>query len=148
MVRRTTYDAVGGFDESMEACGDVDLFLRICRQSKVAYVDSVTARYREHMGSLSVRHPEYSLIEADAFIAKLRTLEPNFDLSYGSEVTSFLLQRRKGLAVSSWRAGNPGAARRQLGSYFQALPQMAAIFLATFVPFEWATSVRRLMWRR
>jgi glycosyltransferase involved in cell wall biosynthesis len=53
MFRRTAFDVVGGFDETMRATEDRDLWFRIAARYEVAFVDSVLACYRQLAGSAS-----------------------------------------------------------------------------------------------
>jgi len=57
MVRRDVLEAAGGFDESLPACEDYDLWLRLCACYPVLYLDQVLAtRYGGHDDQLSARH--------------------------------------------------------------------------------------------
>lgn len=57
MVRRDVLKAAGGFDESMPACEDYDLWLRLCAEYPVLYLDEPLAtRYGGHDDQLSARH--------------------------------------------------------------------------------------------
>lgn len=53
MLRRDVFDAVGGFDESLRADVDADMWLRIMRRWDVGVVPGVYVRYRVHQNSLS-----------------------------------------------------------------------------------------------
>ncbi len=53
VVRRDCFEKVGYFDESMVFGEDWNLWLRIARQYKVAYVAAVLCKYREHDRSIS-----------------------------------------------------------------------------------------------
>ena len=143
MIRRSAYDACGGFDETMEVAGDADLFLRICRRSKAAYVHAVTARYREHAASVTVGHPQHHVAEADAILRRFREADPDFDLTYGPEVTGFVLQCRKAFVIGTWRKGDARSTRRQLWAYFRAMPAMLALLIASFVPFGVVYALRQ-----
>lgn len=57
MVRRDVLEAAGGFDESLPACEDYDLWLRLCARHAVLFVDEALAtRYGGHADQLSARH--------------------------------------------------------------------------------------------
>lgn len=60
LVRRTCFDAVGGYDETL-SYEDLDMWLRIARQYRFVYLDEVLARYREVGTSLSRRRGTRSL---------------------------------------------------------------------------------------
>lgn len=54
LMERSLYVDLGGFDESLPACEDYDLWLRICCQERVLYVDeSLLRKYGGHGDQLS-----------------------------------------------------------------------------------------------
>lgn len=53
MYRRTALLEVGGFDISLQACEDYDVYLRIARAHPVATHDAVVAEYRIHEANMS-----------------------------------------------------------------------------------------------
>ena len=63
LARRTCIDRVGGYDESLLASEDWDLWLRIARHSRVAFVDLVRAHIRWHSGNLTgVQSPAFAAV--------------------------------------------------------------------------------------
>ena len=57
VIRRSLFECVGLFDESLPACEDYDLWLRICSRFPVAYVDQPLIRkYGGHTDQLSRAH--------------------------------------------------------------------------------------------
>ncbi|BCS97090.1 hypothetical protein DSLASN_27220 [Desulfoluna limicola] len=56
LVRKTVYDTVGGFDESMRSAQDHDMGIRIMEVTKAAYIDHILWYYRQHSDSQSGRH--------------------------------------------------------------------------------------------
>lgn len=57
MVRKDVLEAVGGFDESLPACEDYDLWLRLCARHPVLFVEeALVTRYGGHADQLSARH--------------------------------------------------------------------------------------------
>jgi len=57
MMRRDLFDAAGGFDESLPACEDYDLWLRIARTTPVALIDQpLVIKRGGHADQLSRRH--------------------------------------------------------------------------------------------
>ncbi len=57
VVHRDLLREAGGFDESLPACEDYDLWLRICAREPVAYVDeALVVKYGGHADQLSRRH--------------------------------------------------------------------------------------------
>ena len=53
MYRRTVLTTVGGFDPSLPACEDYDMFLRIARAFPIACHSHVVADYRRHDANMS-----------------------------------------------------------------------------------------------
>jgi glycosyltransferase involved in cell wall biosynthesis len=57
MVHRSIFDEVGPFDDSLPACEDYDLWLRICAGHPVAFVETPQiVKYGGHEDQLSQRH--------------------------------------------------------------------------------------------
>ncbi|MGI9175650.1 MAG: glycosyltransferase [Rhodothermales bacterium] len=56
MYRRSALVEAGGFDASLPACEDYDLYLRLARHQRVASHPAVVAEYRRHEAGMS-RHP-------------------------------------------------------------------------------------------
>ncbi len=57
LVRKSLFDEVGLFDENLPACEDYDMWLRICSQYPVLYIDEVlTNKYGGHEGQLSQQY--------------------------------------------------------------------------------------------
>ena len=69
LIRKKCLESVGGFDESLEACQDYDLYIRIARQYRVSFVDGNYTIYHVHKGdriSTDARaklHGEISIIK-------------------------------------------------------------------------------------
>lgn len=60
IYRRSLFDRVGGFDTTLRACEDYDLYLRIARQFPIFCHDEVVAEYRQHGANMS-GNPELML---------------------------------------------------------------------------------------
>ncbi len=57
LIDRALFNELGGFDESLPACEDYDLWLRVCSQYDVHYVDEPLLRkYGGHDDQLSRKH--------------------------------------------------------------------------------------------
>ena len=63
---RQIFDSIGGLDESLKWAFDLDLFLRLARRGRLAFVDATLAEFRWHGGSLSVGGRKGSVTEASA----------------------------------------------------------------------------------
>lgn len=57
LIRRAALDELGGFDESLPACEDYDLWLRLCARHPVLLVDEpLVVKYGGHDDQLSRKH--------------------------------------------------------------------------------------------
>lgn len=57
LIRRELLESVGGFDESLPACEDYDLWLRICAQHKVLFIPTPQlVKYGGHADQLSRKY--------------------------------------------------------------------------------------------
>lgn len=57
LLQRSLYVELGGFDESLPACEDYDLWLRICSREDVLYVDKpLLKKYGGHKDQLSMQY--------------------------------------------------------------------------------------------
>src|SRR5262249_2803412 len=66
MVRRSAFDAVGGFDERLQHAEDYDLWLRLARAGPIEHVARTLVAYRLHAGNLS--HDREALRRAEVEI--------------------------------------------------------------------------------
>ena len=58
MIRRHVFERFGGFDESLPACEDYDLWLRLCAELPVLYLDApLVIKHGGHDDQLSRRTP-------------------------------------------------------------------------------------------
>jgi glycosyltransferase involved in cell wall biosynthesis len=53
MYRRAVFEFVGGFDPSLRACEDYDLYLRIARTFSIHGHEAIVAEYRQHDQNMS-----------------------------------------------------------------------------------------------
>ena len=70
LISKAVYDAVGGHDESLRICMDLDLAFRLFMNFPVSYLDDVVFFYRRHEGN-SGRNEELRLTENIRVIEKL-----------------------------------------------------------------------------
>jgi glycosyltransferase involved in cell wall biosynthesis len=59
LVRRSTIDAIGGFDSAMTPADDWDMAVRVSRRGDVGFVDRPLLRWRRHAGAQSYASPDY-----------------------------------------------------------------------------------------
>ena len=71
MMSKALFDRLGGFDEDLPACEDYDLWLRVCHQYEVAYIEHPLIRkYGGHKDQLSAKYWGMDRFRAKA-LAKL-----------------------------------------------------------------------------
>jgi len=76
LIHRTLFNDVGLFDESLPACEDYDLWLRICARESVLYVDeALLEKTGGHADQLSQRYPAMDQYRLQALAALLREHE-------------------------------------------------------------------------
>ncbi len=76
VIRRTTIEALGGFDETLPACEDYDLWLRLCWCHEVGYIDeALIVKYGGHADQLSRRYPAMDRFRVRALDRLLRSGE-------------------------------------------------------------------------
>ena len=64
LFRRSTFEQVGGLDESLKWAFDLDLFLKLRKVGKFGFLNEPLAEFRWHDGSLSVGTRQGSVDEA------------------------------------------------------------------------------------
>jgi len=58
VIRKSTVESIGNFDEQLPACEDYDLWLRLCHRFPVHYINQpLVTRYGGHDDQLSQQHP-------------------------------------------------------------------------------------------
>jgi len=74
VMRRSTLLELGMFDESLPACEDYDLWLRLCHRYPVHYIDEpLIVKYGGHEDQLSRRHKAMDRFRVRALIGLLET---------------------------------------------------------------------------
>lgn len=82
LIERSLFCDTGGFDESLPACEDYDLWLRICQSEEVIYVDEPLLRkFGGHEDQLSRLHwgMDRFRVRALAKLLRAQTLAPDQD---------------------------------------------------------------------
>ena len=90
--RRAVIEAEGGFNPSLPACEDYDLYLRIARNHPVSVHDHLVAEYRQHTNNMS-RDPRLMLKTALAIL--------NSNREYARADKKYLDAYRTG--ITAWR---------------------------------------------
>jgi glycosyltransferase involved in cell wall biosynthesis len=114
LISKKAYDAIGGHDESLRICMDLDLGFRLLMNFPVAYLDSVVFSYRRHAGNIG-RNEELRLTENIRVIEKLLREYPSARAQLGSPTVSRrLAYRYYRLAKGRWRRNERHQAREAL----------------------------------
>ncbi|TMA95115.1 MAG: glycosyltransferase [Deltaproteobacteria bacterium] len=114
LISKKAYDVIGGHDESLRICMDLDLGFRLLMNFPVAYLDSVVFSYRKHAGNIG-RNEELRLTENIRVIEKLLRDYPSARAQLGSRTVSRrLAYRYYRLAKGRWRRNERHQAREAL----------------------------------
>jgi len=84
VIRKSTLESVGKFDEQLPACEDYDLWLRLCHRFPVHYIDQpLITKYGGHDDQLSQQHPVMDRFRIRALHRLLthEVLKPEFRLA-------------------------------------------------------------------
>jgi glycosyltransferase involved in cell wall biosynthesis len=122
LISKAAFDAVGGMDESLRVCHDLDLFLRIYMSAPVAYLDRVVFRYRKHQGNIS-RNEELRLVENIRIIETfMRDFPAAKDILGAKRVARRLAYRYYRLAKGRWQRKQFAGAREAIGAALSSRP--------------------------
>jgi glycosyltransferase involved in cell wall biosynthesis len=114
LISKEAYHAVGGHDESLHICMDLDLSFRLLMNYPVAYLDHVVFLYRKHEGNIG-RNEELRLTENIRVIQKLVDQFPGAEQQLGArriaERTAYRYYR---LAKGRWQRGQYAEAREAI----------------------------------
>jgi glycosyltransferase involved in cell wall biosynthesis len=121
MFRRRALEAVGGYDTSLPACEDYDLYLKIARRFPAHQHARLVAEYRMHPGQMSVRlrmmlnSAKRVLLAQRKFVREnriytraIKTGIKNFEECYGNLMLDrvkedWRMGRRKEVLAGLWR---------------------------------------------
>jgi hypothetical protein len=114
LISRAAYDAVGGHDESLRICMDLDLAFRLLMNFDLAYLDAVVFFYRKHEGNTG-RDEELRLTENIRVIQKLvRDFSGAKELIGERKIARRLAYRFYRLAKGRWKRHQRIDARQAL----------------------------------
>jgi glycosyltransferase involved in cell wall biosynthesis len=114
IISKGAYAAVGGMDESLRICHDLDLFFRLFLRFPVKYIDRVVFLYRKHQGNIT-RNEDLRLTENIKVIEKLRRDFPDAVEMLGArKVAQRIAYRYYRLAKGRWRRNEFVAARQAI----------------------------------
>lgn len=114
LMSKASYDAIGGHDDSLRICMDLDLAFRLFVNYPVHYLDEVLFQYRKHEGNIG-RNEELRLNENIRVIEKLMRDYPKAaaDLG-GARVARRLAYRYYRLAKGRWHRNQAVTAKQAL----------------------------------
>lgn len=114
LISRQAYDSLGGHDESLRICMDLDLGFRLLMNFPIAYLDDVVFSYRKHEGNTG-RNEELRLTENIRVIEKLLQQYPRARDQLGDDVVAArLAYRYYRLAKGRWKRNQRHEARQAL----------------------------------
>ncbi len=122
IVRRDVLEAAGGFDESLPACEDYDLWLRLCAHHPVLFIDRPLAtRYGGHEDQLSARHWGMDRFRVAALEKMLAA--PGLGAGDRRETLAMLVAKLRVLVGGARRRGN----HRLIEAYQPRLDRYSAL---------------------
>ena len=114
LISKSAYDVLGGHDESLRICMDLDLSFRLMMNFPIAYIDEVVFYYRKHDGNTG-RNEEVRLTENIQVIKKLLRDYPDAnDIIGRRQIAARLAYRYYRLAKGRWKKREWADARRAL----------------------------------
>lgn len=100
MIHKSIFNRVGVFDESLKACEDYDLWLRVLRTSKVGYIDKkLIDKTAGHKGQLSFE------IKAQDYY-RILALQKHLDSEYKNIIKQEIIQKKKILLKGALKHSN------------------------------------------
>lgn len=135
LVRRSAFEAVGGYDETIDVFEDWDLYLRLALQGQIVYAPEVTARYRVWPGNVAWERTAAGIVQvAEKHLGSPPDLPP----AELAEARYAFLQR---LAEANHVLVRPRETRRAAAAALRQAPGRAirdssvrSPFLRSFVP--------------
>ena len=134
LIARSAYDEIGGHDESLRICMDLDLSFRLFMKFPVDYIDETVFQYRKHEGNTG-RNEDLRLMENIRVIEKLVKHYP---------ATRKLLGEQKLARRIAYRYYRLAKGRRNRGHYrdaLQAIEKAVSLYPLSvkywFYKFQW-----------
>lgn len=142
VVRRAALNGLQEwFDPDFSVCEEVDLFLRLAHDWKLAMCEESLAAYRVHGASETWQKSERFLAEALLILDKYRALYPEFEKDYAGEARDMRDRAYWNHAVFSWRGGSVAGAYRAVLAMEHAGPKAYLFFLLALVPYRWVRPI-------
>jgi glycosyltransferase involved in cell wall biosynthesis len=123
LISKQAYNQIGGQDESLRICMDLDLGLRMLMQVPVLYLDQTLFSYRIHGGNIG-RNEELRLSENIRVIEKLINEFPKAKELLGENlIARRLAYRYYRLGKKRWRQDHRDAAREAIEQAIRLKPR-------------------------
>lgn len=147
MIRRTAFEQVGGYDESLDAAQDFDLWLKLAEVGRLANLPDVVLHYRLHTGSVTCsRRLRQTRCIQSAHTAALRRrglpAAPGTTVSVRTELTP--TRARRQWVQFALRAGHRATAlkhARQLWRETRPDPISLALLMVSALAQRWSPTV-------
>ncbi|HEX2392729.1 MAG TPA: glycosyltransferase [Solirubrobacterales bacterium] len=135
MMRRSAFEAAGGYRANLPHAEDLDLWLRLAERGKLANLPDAVVRYRIHGGQLSLEKQADQAVYAEATRVSARArragqpdplegaelVDEEFLVAHGvdrREITAAVIDSATWLARTSGRAGYAGAEAQLIASAY------------------------------
>ena len=117
LLQRAVFDAVGLFDESLPACEDYELFLRLTCRCEVLYLEEkLTVKYGGHPDQLSRAHPAMDRFRVRALDRLLKDAAAPLTAEERAAARDTLVRKAAIVRGGAARHGNPGL-QEAMGEY-------------------------------
>lgn len=146
IMRRSAFDAVGGFDPELSGAADYEITLRLAHRGDFAYVDEPLAHYLRHDNAMSA---DLDRMDIEFALAMTKLLEKCPTLK---DAESARVRKRRGLLLyflgyNSYHRGNYVEARRRLQTLFREYgpdPTSVTLWAVCCLPQRWVRGLRQI----
>jgi glycosyltransferase involved in cell wall biosynthesis len=121
VIRRSAFDAIGGYDESLAVYEDWDLYLRLSLDWALVYAAPVAARYRLWSGNVAWNRTAAAIVD----VAEKHLREPPPLPPADRRAAAYAFQRR--IAEANHVLVHGGATRRAAFAALRASPSRALV---------------------
>jgi glycosyltransferase involved in cell wall biosynthesis len=139
MVRRTCFERVGLFDESLVFCEDIDMWMRIAEYFEIDYQRMVLGKVRLHLGSATQNKEQLlrsQIILENKTMKRMPYLLERFGLK---NIQRSHMKKRLGLGIEYLRKNKKDDARQEFERCIRMRPSSAkAYFLLIFTLFPFS----------
>jgi len=123
------------FDTRFNAIEEYDIFIRLCYNWELAYVDEILAKWRVHKSSVTWTRPDLFGSERRLFLEKLNALIPQFHSRFNSQYYSISRKCDYEEAREFWKVGKTRMAREKLAPHRFSGVKWLVVYFLTFFPF-------------